>query len=207
MAAMVVLEQLSPPQRVAFVLHDVLSLTYAEIAEVFACTPATARQHACRARRIVADAQPPPRAEVAEQQRLLDALARALAEGDIQALVTLLHPDAVLVTDSGGMTPAARRVILGADKVARLLLGVVARHGPDLTGSWAPVLVNGEQGYRTGGRGGVPEMVSVLSVRDGRIAAVYSVLNPAKLARATPRTLRRPALQHALTAQPATGRE
>lgn len=190
MAAMVVLERLSPPQRVAFVLHDVLSLPYAEISGVLDCSPATARQHASRARRIVADAPAPPRAEVAEQQRLLGELARALAEGDTRALVSLLHPDAVLVNDSGGMTPAARRVILGADKVARLLVGLVSRHGADLMHGWAPVLVNGEQGYRTGGRGGVPETVTVLSVRDGRIAAMYSVLNPAKLARATPRTLR-----------------
>jgi RNA polymerase sigma-70 factor (ECF subfamily) len=192
MAAMVVLERLTPPQRVAFVLHDALSLPFNEVAEVLGCSPATARQHASRARRMLADAQPPPRAEPAEQRRLLAALAEALGRGDTEALVALLHPDVVLVNDSGGMTPAARRVILGADKVARLLHGLNQRYNGSLLENWAPVLVNGEQGYRDGGRGGAPESVTVLSVRDGLVAAIYTVLNPAKLARTTPRTLRRP---------------
>ena len=192
MAAMVVLDELTPPQRVAFVLHEALELPFAQIAEVLGCSPAAARQHASRARRAVADAQPPPRAEQAEQLRLLTAVADALGRGDAQALVALLHPDAVLVNDGGGLTPAARRAVRGADKVARLLIGLVQRYGEDLVGSYAPVLVNGEQGYRSGGRGGAPEAVSVFSVRDGRIAAIYSVLNPAKLSGALARTGRPP---------------
>jgi len=115
-------------------------------------------------------------------------VAEALGRGDTQALVALLHPDAVMVNDSGGMTPAARRVVQGADKVARLLVGLTNRYGADLVAGWAPVLVNGEQGYRSGGRGGAPESVSVFSVRDGKIAAIYSVLNPAKLIAALART-------------------
>ena len=194
MAAMVVLEQLNPPQRVAFVLHDVLSLPYAQVAEVLECASATARQHASRARRIVAQTAPPPRADVVEQQRLLDALVKTLTQRDLLALGALLHPEVISVSDSGGMTPTARRIILGADKVARLLLRLAARHGEDILGNWSPILVNGELGYRCGGRGSAPEAVGVLSVREGRIAAMYSMLNPAKLARATPRTLRGPRL-------------
>ncbi|MDT7632035.1 MAG: polymerase sigma-70 factor, subfamily [Pseudonocardiales bacterium] len=191
MAAMVVLDQLTPPQRVAFVLHDALALPFEEIARVLDCSTATARQHASRARRAVAETQPPPRAAAAEQMRLLGAVAEALARGDIQGLVALLHPDAVLINDSGGMTPAARRVIHGAEKVARLLLGLTNRYGGDLLAGWSPVLVNGEQGYRSGGgRGGAPESVSVFSVQDGRIAAIYTVLNPAKLAAALDRPRR-----------------
>jgi RNA polymerase sigma-70 factor (ECF subfamily) len=191
MAAMVVLDQLTPPQRVAFVLHDALALPFEEIAQVLDCSTATARQHASRARRAVAETQPPPRAAAAEQMRLLGAVAEALARGDIQGLVALLHPDAVLINDSGGMTPAARRVIHGAEKVARLLLGLTNRYGDDLLAGWSPVLVNGEQGYRSGGgRGGAPESVSVFSVQDGRIAAIYTVLNPAKLAAALDRPRR-----------------
>jgi len=102
--------------------------------------------------------------------------------------VALLHPDAVLVSDSGGMTPAARREVYGADKVARLLVGLSQRYGEDLVAGWAPVLVNGEQGWRSGGHGGAPESVSVFSVRDGQIVAIYSMLNPAKLAAALDRT-------------------
>jgi RNA polymerase sigma-70 factor, ECF subfamily len=191
MAAMVVLDQLTPPQRVAFVLHDALALPFEDIARVLDCSTATARQHASRARRAVAETQPPPRAAAAEQMRLLGAVAEALARGDIQGLVALLHPDAVLINDSGGMTPAARRVIHGAEKVARLLVGLTNRYGGDLLAGWSPVLVNGEQGYRSGGgRGGAPESVSVFSVQDGRIAAIYTVLNPAKLAAALDRPRR-----------------
>jgi RNA polymerase sigma-70 factor (ECF subfamily) len=191
MAAMVVLDQLTPPQRVAFVLHDALALPFEDIARVLDCSTATARQHASRARRAVAESQPPPRAAAAEQMRLLGAVAEALALGDIQGLVALLHPDAVLINDSGGMTPAARRVIHGAEKVARLLLGLTNRYGGELLAGWSPVLVNGEQGYRSGGgRGGAPESVSVFSVQDGRIAAIYTVLNPAKLAAALDRPRR-----------------
>jgi RNA polymerase sigma-70 factor (ECF subfamily) len=191
MAAMVVLDQLTPPQRVAFVLHDALALPFEDIARVLDCSTAAARQHASRARRAVAESQPPPRAAAAEQMRLLGAVAEALALGDIQGLVALLHPDAVLINDSGGMTPAARRVIHGAEKVARLLLGLANRYGGDLLAGWSPVLVNGEQGYRSGGgRGGAPESVSVFSVQDGRIAAIYTVLNPAKLAAALDRPRR-----------------
>ncbi|HTF48100.1 MAG TPA: RNA polymerase sigma factor SigJ [Pseudonocardia sp.] len=188
MAAMVVLDQLTPPQRVAFVLHDALALTFGEIAQVLSCSIATARQHASRARRAVAAAHPPPRAAAAEQLRLLTAVADALSRGDTQSLVALLHPDAVLVSDSGGMTPAARREVYGADKVARLLVGLSQRYGEDLVAGWAPVLVNGEQGWRSGGHGGAPESVSVFSVRDGQIVAIYSMLNPAKLAAALDRT-------------------
>jgi RNA polymerase sigma-70 factor (ECF subfamily) len=192
MAAMVVLDQLTPPQRVAFVLHDALELPFEEIAEVLGCSPAAARQHASRGRRALAEAQPPPRAAAAEQMRLLAAVGAALQRGDTRALVSLLHPDAVLVNDSGGMTPAARRVVHGAEKVARLLIGLSNRYGEDLLAGWAPVLVNGEQGYRAGGRGGNPVSVSVFSVQDGRIAAIYSVLNPAKLALALDRPRPRP---------------
>jgi len=188
MAAMVVLDQLTPPQRVAFVLHDALAMPFGDIAAVLGCSVTTARKHASRARRAVAEAQPPPRAAAAEQMRLLKGVAEALGRGDTQALVALLHPDAVMVNDSGGMTPAARRVVQGADKVARLLVGLSNRYGADLVAGWAPVLVNGEQGYRSGGRGGAPESVSVFSVRDGKIAAIYSVLNPAKLIAALART-------------------
>jgi RNA polymerase sigma-70 factor (ECF subfamily) len=191
MAAMVVLDQLTPPQRVAFVLHDALALPFEDIARVLDCSTATARQHASRARRAVAESRPPPRAAAAEQMRLLGAVAEALARGDIQGLVALLHPDAVLINDSGGMTPAARRVVHGAEKVARLLLGLTNRYGGDLLAGWSPVLVNGEQGYRSGGgRSGAPESVSVFSVQDGRIAAIYTVLNPAKLAAALDRPRR-----------------
>jgi RNA polymerase sigma-70 factor (ECF subfamily) len=182
MAAMVVLERLSPPQRVAFVLHEALSLPYAQIAEVLGCTEATARQHAARARKIVADADPPPRASTAYQEALLARFADAMARADGAALVELLHPDAVWVTDSDGRVRAARRPIVGAEKVARLLLGLLTQYGEELLGGASVVQVNGELGIRTPGNAATPAGVSVFAVRDGRVAAVYQVVNPEKLA-------------------------
>jgi RNA polymerase sigma-70 factor, ECF subfamily len=182
MAAMVVLERLTPPQRVAFVLHEAVGLPFADIAAVLGCPEATARQHASRARRIVAEADPPPRAAVAEQQELLGRLVDALARADQAALVSLLHPDVVFVNDSDGRVSAARRPVVGADKVARLLLGLVALYGGGLYRDTRPVLVNGEPGF-IGPAGRSEVAVNVLSVRDGRIAGIYGVLNPEKLTR------------------------
>jgi RNA polymerase sigma-70 factor (ECF subfamily) len=184
MAAMVVLEQLSPPQRVAFVLHDALALPFAQIADVLSCSEAAARQHATRARRIVAVADPPARVQTAEQSALLARFAEAISRADGPALLAVLHPDAVWVTDSNGLTKAARRTIIGADKVTRLLLGLVEHYGPGLTSGWTPVEVNGEVGFLTPAYGETEAGVTVISVLDGRIAAVYSVLNPEKLDRA-----------------------
>lgn len=184
MAAMVLLERLTPPQRVAFVLHDALSWSFDDIAGVLDCSVESARQHASRARRAVADAPPPPPpSDLGEQQRMLAAIADSIRRGDVTALVPLLHPDVVMVNDSGGVVPAARRVVEGAEKVARLLLGLSVRYGTGwLTGA-VPMMVNGELGYWTPGAGGAPEAVTVFSVDGGRVTGCYSMLNPAKLNR------------------------
>jgi RNA polymerase sigma-70 factor (ECF subfamily) len=183
MAAMVVLERLSPPQRVAFVLHEALALPFADIADVLGCSEPAARQHASRARRIVAAADPPPRVATTEQHAVLEKFADAMARADGQALVALLHPDAAWTTDSGGRTKAARRTVVGADKVARLLLGLLAKYGDDMLHGWSPVEVNGDLGVRSPAFGETSAGVTVVAVRDGRIAAVYQVVNPEKLTR------------------------
>jgi RNA polymerase sigma-70 factor, ECF subfamily len=180
MAAMVVLERLTPPQRVAFVLHDALDLPFATIADVLGCSDAAARQHAARARRIVAEDPPPPAARTTAQEAVLARFADAMARADLDALVALLHPDAVLVNDSGGRVRAARQVVVGADKVARLLLGLAARYGPATLDAY-PVLVNGEPGIFVPGAGELPASVTTFTVQDGRILAVNGVLNPEKL--------------------------
>jgi RNA polymerase sigma-70 factor (ECF subfamily) len=181
MAAMVVLERLTPPQRVAFVLHEALALPYADIAAVLGCPEATARQHAARARRIVAEADPPPRASTVEQQAVLTRFAEAMARADGKALVALLHPDAVWLTDSNGRSKAARKPVVGADKVGRLLLGLLERYGGGMLAGWTPVQVNGELGFRSPAFADTGAGAAVLSIRDGRIAAVYMVVNPEKL--------------------------
>lgn len=100
MAALVVLDKLTPEQRVAFVLHDAFSLPFAEIADILGCSVDAARQHGSRGRRALADADPAPRAPLDEQAKILEKFVTALLAGDIGAVVELLHPDAVLIGDS-----------------------------------------------------------------------------------------------------------
>lgn len=107
-----------------------------------------ARQHAARARAAVEAAAPPPRVRSAAQRDVLAAFADALARADLPALLRVLHPDVVLLNDSDGRVRAARRPVHGADKVARLLLGLLDRYGPALldggtgwstaTPAWSP---------------------------------------------------------------------
>lgn len=188
MAAMVVLEQLTPPQRVALVLHEALELPFQQIADVLGCTAAAARQHASRARRIVAAADPPPRAAVAQHHDLLGRFVAAMASADGEALLAVLHPDAEWVADSNGRTKAARQVVRGADKVARLVLALLDRYGEAMTSGWEPVDVNGDPGFSNPEFDEAAAGVTVFAVRDGRIAGIYQMFNPEKLA---PGTLRR----------------
>jgi RNA polymerase sigma-70 factor (ECF subfamily) len=189
MAALVVLERLTPDQRIAFVLHDAFGVPFDEIAAVLGCSVSAARQHASRGRRSVADADPPPRASLSEQRRVLEALTTALAAADLDAVVALLHPDAVLLGDGGGKERTARRPVAGAEKVARFLLGLLERYGADQLTAAGPVLVNGDLGLLIPASPGdadhptpIARRVSGFAVRDGRISAIYDIVNPDKLA-------------------------
>ncbi len=182
MAAMVVLERLGPPQRVAFVLHEALDLPYDEIGDVLGCSAVAARQHAARARRALADAPAPPRVPDAAAEAALRRFAEALAGGDAGTLAAVLHPDVVMINDSGGAVPAARRPVFGPDKVSRLLIGLRDRYGDGLLDG-RPVLVNGEPGWLVPGAGRIPTTVSVLTLQDGLTRALYGVMDPAKLTR------------------------
>lgn len=187
MAAMVVLDRLTPDQRVAFVLHDAFGVPFAEVAEVLRCSIEAARQHASRGRRAVADADPPPRVDLGEQHRMLERFVAALAIGDISAVVELLHPDAVLLGDGGGRERTARRPVVGPDKVARFLLGLLERYGRAQLGQARPVLVNGDLGLLfpdwpgDAAQPAVSRRVTSFAVRDGKVAAFYDVVNPDKL--------------------------
>jgi RNA polymerase sigma-70 factor (ECF subfamily) len=182
-AGMLVLERLGPAQRVAFVLHDGLDLPFSEIADVLGCSEAAARQYASRARRIVAEAGPAPqRSPGAAEQRVLAAFVEAMGRADRDALVEILHPDVVWVSDGGGRVSAARRPVEGADKVLRLLTGLLAKYTRRADGvGFVPVLVNGGPGLVTTPADGVPRVVTALTVVDGRIIAIHQVLNPDKL--------------------------
>lgn len=185
-ALLLVLERLSPQQRVALVLHDVFAVPFDRIAEALGTTPAAARQLATRGRRAVhADGVPRHSADPREQRRAVEAFLAATESGDLAGLLRVLAPDVLMIGDGGGHFPAARRPIVGADATARFLLGVV---GPD--GRYAgqvrfrPVLVDGTSGlyaetpFRDGRR---LRMVISFAVHEGRITGVFNQLNPEKL--------------------------
>ena len=192
LAFLVVLDTLTPEQRVAFVLHDVLDLPFREVADVLGCEEATARQHASRARRRVAEADPEPRAPAGEVAVVVERLAAALATGDVEGVAMLLAPDVVAVSDGGGIVAAARRVVRGVDHVSRFLASLPTRYAPDLT--IEPVLVNGDLGWHARQTPRLPhhpeQVVVTFALREGRISAVYNVSSPEKLAPAgsLPRT-------------------
>ncbi|UUO01082.1 sigma-70 family RNA polymerase sigma factor [Mycolicibacterium novocastrense] len=183
-AAMVVLERLSPDQRVAFVLHDGFSVPFGEVAGVLGVSEAAARQLASRARRAVADAPPPVPDDT--HNEVAGALMAALADGDMEAVVALLHPDVTFTGDSNRRAPTAPRVIHGPEKVARFLFGLARRYGPGWLEAGVPALINGQFGSWTPGspaRDGYPEMmprVTAMTVRDGKVCAIWDIANPDK---------------------------
>jgi RNA polymerase sigma-70 factor (ECF subfamily) len=181
MAALVVLHTLTPEQRVAFVLHDAFGVPFPEIAHTLGCTPAAARQHASRARRIVEDADVPPRADLDTQRAVLAEFLAAVAAGDIDQVLRVLHPDAVVVGDGGGRARTTINVITGRDKVARFVLGLRSMYGPQALAAFRFALVNGDLGFLLPAGHGPDARVSTFAVRDGRVAAFYDVANPDKL--------------------------
>ncbi|MFD0540407.1 RNA polymerase sigma factor SigJ [Actinomadura luteofluorescens] len=177
-AMLLVMEELTPAERVAFVLHDVFDVPFAQVAGVLGGSAAAARKLASRARGRVADAREArPKASRAERERVLTAFRAAAEGGDIDRLVRLLHPDAVYVADGGGRAVASRRPITGADRIARLLVGVAARSRTDRV---ALVEVGGELALETR-RDGRVVRVDTLEIADGRVTAFHRIANPDKL--------------------------
>ncbi|MET0813379.1 MAG: RNA polymerase sigma factor SigJ [Microbacterium sp.] len=175
-ALLVVLESLTPPERVAFVLHDVFGMPFAEIAETVGRSVDATRQLASQARKHVRER----RAGVASRavhDSLAQAFALACATGDLQALVGILDPDVVLHADGGGFVSAARRPVLGADRVARFMLGI-PRLAP--AAQVAPALTPDGLGFYVT-LDGAPHSVITIGVRGDRITDVWIVRNPEKL--------------------------
>jgi RNA polymerase sigma-70 factor (ECF subfamily) len=182
LALLVVLEKLTPEQRVAVVLHDAFAVPFDEIADVLNTSVEAARQHASRGRRAVATDGVRHTAGRPEQRRALDAFLAAAATGDLTALAAVLAPDVVAISDGGGVVSAGRNPVTGADKVARFFLGILGK----LPAGFAveQVLVNGDEGLLLRGTydDGRPLLaVLAVSVHDGRITGFYNQLNPAKL--------------------------
>jgi RNA polymerase sigma-70 factor, ECF subfamily len=183
-AAMVVLERLSPDQRVAFVLHDGFAMPFAEVADVLGTSEAAARQLASRARKAVA-ADPAPEPDPSHNE-VVGKLMAAIAAGDVSAVVELLHPDVIFTGDSNGKAPTAVHVIHGADRVVRFMFGLAQRYGPAMFTSSQLGLVNGELGMYTAGcpaSEGYREMlprITAVTVRDGKVCALWDIANPDK---------------------------
>lgn len=177
-AMMLVMEELHPAERVAFVLHDVLALEFTRVAEVLGCSVQAARKHGSRARRRIATSRgSAPAPTRAERQRLLLAFRAAYEVGDLAALVQLLHPDAVYLTDGGGRVHAARVPVVGGHRVAEVMVRVGRRWRPDRI---AVVEVGGEPALVCFREEGVYS-VDTVSLVAGRIRVFRRVLNPRKL--------------------------
>ncbi|MBF0688048.1 MAG: RNA polymerase sigma factor SigJ [Cellulomonas sp.] len=188
LALLVVLEELTPEQRVAFVLHDVFAVPFTEVADALGTSVAAARQVASRARRTVRDRRPPPAVPLARQREVVEAFTRATLTGDLDGLVRTLAPGVVLRSDGGGVVSAALRPVVGPDRVARVLIGLVTRSaGSPVT--VVPVLVNGELGALVDvgeGESRASAGMNVVLPRvgpDGLVHGVDMVRNPEKLTR------------------------
>jgi RNA polymerase sigma-70 factor (ECF subfamily) len=179
LAMLVVLETLSPAERAVFVLREVFGMSHDEIAETLDRSPASVRQLAHRAREHVQARRPRFESGLDEQRRVTQEFLAACATGDKGALLSLLAPDATLVSDSDGRAKAARRPILGADKVARFMIGI-AEDALALDLRFA--LVNGSVGI-VASDGSATQSVCLFDVVDGKVQSVYIVANPEKLAR------------------------
>lgn len=176
LALLIVLETLTPAERLAFVLHDVFAVPFDEVADVVGRSPAATRQLASRARRRVREGAPDPDADLKVQRGVVDAFLVAARSGDLQALLRVLDPDVVLRSDGGGAGPLARPTVVGALAVAQQ-----ARiFGTRFAALARMVLVNG-------GPGAVlqapdqPTIVASFTIARGRITAIDLIADPAKL--------------------------
>lgn len=179
MAMLVVLETLSPAERAVFVLREVFGMAHDEVATTLDRSPASVRQLAHRAREHVQARRPRFEADESEQRRVTEEFFGACATGDMATLLRLLAPEVTLVSDGGGLAQAARRPILGPDKVARFLLGIAS---DALALELRFELVNGTLGI-VGYDGAAARSVALLDLVDGRVGTVFIVANPEKLAR------------------------
>jgi RNA polymerase sigma-70 factor (TIGR02957 family) len=180
MAFLVLLESLSPTERAVFLLHEVFSYDYAEIAEITGKSEANCRQIFARARHHVDEGK--PRFEASREQR--DEIARrffeVVAGGDLGGLLELLAPDVVTIGDGGGKGQALRESLHGPERVARFLLGLFRRAQKE--GAYVvPTLVNGQPGAVVYDKEDRAASVVSVDITDGLVQAVRSVVNPDKL--------------------------
>jgi RNA polymerase sigma-70 factor (TIGR02957 family) len=177
-AMLTVLETLEPTERAVFVLHQVFDMPYGEIAEAIGKSTAAVRQIAWRAREHVAARRPRVQVSRSEQQAVVERFLAALRTGQIRDLMEVMAPDVVLTADGGGLVPAARTPIHGAEHVARLLARANQVQAAFKT---TTVWLNGAPAGRIEIDG---QLAAVsLVVDNGRVTRIYAVANPRKLTR------------------------
>jgi RNA polymerase sigma factor (sigma-70 family) len=177
MAFLVVLESMTPAERVAFILHDVFRYSFAEVAEIVGRTPAACRQLASSARRRISASQAPA-TPTAQSAQVVRAFKEAWEAKDIHALLGLLDPDATVIADGGGLVSAELRPIEGAAHFTRAFLNVTALAPPNL--KLLERTVNGQPGL-VAEQDGVTVTVFAFEIAGGRIKHIWAVRNPEKL--------------------------
>lgn len=177
LALLGVLETLGPEERVAFVLHDMFSVPFEQIADLLDRSPAAARKAASRARKRVEAEPTEPDVDLERQRQVVDAFFEAAREGDFDALVEVLHPEVVLRADGGEARPSANHVIRGAAEVAGRAMTFA-----ELSPFVRPVLVNGVAGVLVA-RQGRPFSVMAFTVAGGRVVAIDALADSARLER------------------------
>jgi RNA polymerase sigma factor (sigma-70 family) len=176
LALLVLLDTLTPAERLAFVLHDMFGMPFDEIAPIVDRSEAATRQLASRARRRVRGAQPSSDVDIREQRRVVDAFLAASRAGDFDALLEVLDPDVVFRIDAGGIGPRARPPVEGAEAVAAQIL----ERGAPLAPYARPAIVNGAAGVIVVPRDKPIAVVGFVIAR-GRITEIDLVADPAKL--------------------------
>jgi len=180
MAALLLLERLSPEQRAVFVLHDVFAFPFSEISDVVGRSETTCRQLASRARRLMQEGRPRFDVDRREREELAARFFDAVTVGDVDELRGLLAADVEVYGDGGGKAPQWMRVVVGQDNVARMFAGLGRRFaGAGL--QVEPHEVNGQPGAVFRDAAGAVVNVLALDVLDGRVQVIRSVINPDKL--------------------------
>jgi RNA polymerase sigma-70 factor, ECF subfamily len=179
-AALLLLERLSPLERAVFVLHEVFAFGFPEVASAVGRSEEACRQLAVRARRHMDEGRPRFEADRREREELAERFFDAFREGDVDGLRELLAADVQLVGDSGGKTPALARSVIGAEKVARVLVSVFPWL-VQIDVTMEPRLVNGQPGAIFRDRDSKVLLAVTLDVLGGQIQAIRSVSNPEKL--------------------------
>ncbi len=176
MAFLVVLESMTPAERVAFILHDVFHYSFAEVADVVGRTPHACRQLASSARHRI-NASPGRTTPSDQQAGVVQSFRQAWDAKDIKALLQLLDPDATVIADGGGLVSTVLHPIEGAEQIARYYINL-ARRKPGMT--MHETVVNGQPGL-IGQEDGIVVTVYAFAMSNGRIKRIWAVRNPEKL--------------------------